>query len=219
MPRVARFHKLAPALAAAPVLTLGGVLAGINLERALVAKDRIFDVDDAPASQWGLVLGARVFDWGPSTILRTRLDVAVSAYQAGKVQRFLVSGDGLARSLYETRAMREYMELRGVPSSAIVEDIGGMDTYDSCLRAKLTFGITSMAVISQPFHIRRALVIARRMGIEAIGIRDVEFLRARPKLYARMLVREQPANLKMLWDLTRRRRPLIGFGLEPDRIL
>ena len=118
-----------------------------------------------------LVLGARVYEDGrPSRFLRERVEVGVALYQAGAVDRIIVSGDGDDSSGFgETAVMRRVAEAMGVPSDAIVEDPLGLDTYSSCVRAQREFGADSVIVATQEFHVPRAVWVCDRIGLEAQG--------------------------------------------------
>lgn len=186
------------------------VLAGVAFSASRVAeaaRGRVYDVANVPAREVGMVLGARAYPTRPSTILAARLDVALQLYHTGKIRTVLVTGDGLARSHHETAVMRDYLLERGVPPDRVVEDPGGFDTYDSCVRAREVHGVREMIVISQAFHVPRAIMISRARGIDAIGVADQAIRHRSPVTYRKGQLRELLANLKMEWDLLSRRRP------------
>jgi vancomycin permeability regulator SanA len=117
-----------------------------------------------------LVLGAGVRDDGaPSDVLRDRLDESLALYRSGRVSRILVSGDHRRTSYDEPNAMRRYLEAQGVPSEAIFMDHAGFDTYSSVWRAKHVFGAERVIIVTQRFHISRAVFVARSLGMEAEG--------------------------------------------------
>ena len=117
-----------------------------------------------------LVLGAGVREDGsPTDVLRDRLDEALALYRAGRVRRLLVSGDHRRDSYDEPNAMRRYLEESGVPSSDIFMDHAGVDTYSSVWRAKHVFGAQRIVVVTQRFHLSRAVWCARALGMEAEG--------------------------------------------------
>lgn len=152
-----------------------------------------------------LVLGAGVKDDGsPSDVLRDRLDVALSLYRHGRVERILVSGDHRAESYDEPNAMRRYLEAHGVPREAIFMDHAGFDTYSSVWRAKHVFGAERVIVVTQDFHLPRALFVARSLGMAAEGAS------ADRRLYrgiAWLHVRETISRTKAFLDVTVARRP------------
>jgi SanA protein len=117
-----------------------------------------------------LVLGAGVAEDGtPSWVLEDRLSEALRLYQSGRVKTILVSGDHRARSYDEPNAMRLWLEARGVPPSVIFMDHAGVDTYSSVWRAKHVFGAARLVVVTQRFHLPRALWMARSIGMDAEG--------------------------------------------------
>lgn len=117
-----------------------------------------------------LVLGAGVRDDGtPSGVLQDRLDEALAVWRDGRVKRILVSGDHASPSYDEPNAMRAYLEAHGVPPSVIFMDHAGLDTYSSVWRARHVFGARSVIVVTQRFHLPRAVWVARSLGMEAEG--------------------------------------------------
>jgi len=128
------------------------------------------DVAHAPATPVALVLGAGVWGSKPTPFLAGRLDVAVQLYQQGKVKVVLVSGDNSRTDYDEPAVMRDYLAEHGVPVQKIVVDDAGFDTWDSCVRAKKIFGVERATVVSQTFHLPRAVALCRRAGIDAWGV-------------------------------------------------
>jgi SanA protein len=103
-------------------------------------------------------------------MLAERLDTAVELYRIGKVEKVLLSGDNSLRSHDETNAMRRYAVQRGIPPDALFGDSAGFSTYDSCFRAKELFGVSRAILVTQGFHLPRALFIANSLGIDADGV-------------------------------------------------
>ncbi len=117
-----------------------------------------------------LVLGAGLREDGtPSDVLRDRLDESLVLYRAGRVRRILVSGDHETPTYDEPNAMRAYLEANGVPRDAVFMDHAGLDTYSSMWRAKHVFGAQRIIVVTQRFHLARAVWCARALGMEAEG--------------------------------------------------
>jgi vancomycin permeability regulator SanA len=129
-----------------------------------------FSAEEVPETPVALVLGAGLIDGKPTPFLQGRLDVAVDLYQRGKVQVLLVSGDNSRTTYDEPSAMRTYLVSRGVPSRIVVADYAGLDTWDSCVRAQRIFGVTRLTVVTQQFHLPRAVALCRAAGIEAFGV-------------------------------------------------
>lgn len=186
-------------------LALPVVLAAIHV---LVASwDRVYDLDEVPAHSTAMVLGARVYPSGPSAFVAARLDLAVELYERGEVETVIVTGDGSPASHNQPRVMREYLVGHGVRDEDIVEDPGGLDTYDSCVRARDVYGADALTVLSQDYHVRRAVTICRTVGVDAVAVGDTTMRRRYPANWVASSVRELFANLKMEWDLFTERVP------------
>ena len=155
-----------------------------------------------------VVLGARVYpDGTPSDVLRDRLDEAVTLYRSGEVSRVLVTGDHGTTHYDEPDAMRSYLVEQGVPREKIFVDHAGFDTYSSMWRARNVFGATRVVVVTQGFHLPRAVWLARRMGMEAEGrASDHHVYRGMAWLELREIVSRTKATL----DVARHRRPRFG---------
>ncbi len=131
--------------------------------------------DDAarvPARDVALVLGASVFRSGrPSPVVEARLKAAQALLAAGKVQRILVSGDHQPEVYDEADAMKTWLVRAGVPAAKIAIDHAGLRTLDSVVRAEALFGARNLVVCTQAFHLPRAVFLARRAGIDAVGLK------------------------------------------------
>lgn len=106
----------------------------------------------------------------PSAVLAERIMMAVKLYQQGKVKKILLSGDGLSESHNEPAAMRELALKLGVPATALILDYAGNDTYNSCLNAKYIFNIEKAILVTQRFHLPRALFICNNLGVSSVGV-------------------------------------------------
>src|SRR5688572_3666537 len=151
------------------ILILGAVgLVGLFLPRIITtmyAADRIFQKESAPAEETAIVFGAGLRrDGRPSPILRDRVQTAASLYLNGKVKKLLMSGDGQMENYNEPEAMRQLALSLGVPDEAISLDFAGSRTYDTCYRAKAVFGINSALLVTQRFHLPRALFLCNALG-------------------------------------------------------
>jgi vancomycin permeability regulator SanA len=131
-------------------------------------------IDDAmaPASRSTLlVLGSLVYDDGsPGDYVRGRLDTALELYRAGGVDRIINSGNGSEEAGNEPAVMRRYLEERGVASRVITDDPAGLDTAASCRRAREVFGVDDVVIVTQGFHLRRAIALCRDQGVDARGV-------------------------------------------------
>jgi vancomycin permeability regulator SanA len=202
------------ALAWVPGTAAAGLagIAALGLGVRLLTRSRIVPIDRLPALPVAMVLGAEVYaDGRPSQFLRARLDLAAELYRQGRVQRILASGDGRSPFYDETAGMRDYLVQAGVPAEDLLLDPAGLDTYDSCLRARDEFGLDRLAVVSQRYHLPRALAICRALGIEAWGVGD-ESVRAHSRTWGHGDRREFAANLKLLWDVFSRRPSRVPTG-------
>lgn len=127
-------------------------------------------VTRVPPAEAAIVFGAGLTASGkPSPLLADRVHAAVQLYQAGVVKRLLLSGDGESAGHDEPGAMAKQARAEGVPATALVEDPAGVRTYDSCARAYKLFGVRSAVVVSQSYHLPRAVYTCRALGIEANG--------------------------------------------------
>lgn len=119
----------------------------------------------------GIVFGAGLDKKAenPSIILRDRLDTAVILYNSGKVQKLIVSGDNRFVNYDEPTVMYEYLVKEGVSEFDIERDFAGRNTYDTCFRAKEIFGVSEAVLISQEFHLPRALFTCQNLGIQVQG--------------------------------------------------
>lgn len=187
------------------------VLLGAYVLIARATDALIFDdLDALPERQVAVVLGTtpRLRDGRPNAYFDYRMDAAASLWRAGKVQRLILSGDNLDRRYDEPRYMRDALLERGVDDAAMTLDRGGVRTFDSIIRARITYEALDPVIVSQEFHNRRALYIARHYGIDAIGFnaRDVG-----PNAGLRTKLRESFARVKTLLDLW-------VLGTRPSRL-
>jgi len=147
------------------------VVGGTSCYVRLRYAERIFLAGEVPKAPVAIVFGAGLASKGkPSPMLAERLETAMKLYRSGKVERILLSGANLTKSHDETRAMGRYALAKGVPREIILRDDAGFSTYDSCYRAKAVFGITRATLVTQRFHLPRALFIANSLGLDAVGV-------------------------------------------------
>lgn len=156
-----------------------------------------------------LVLGAGLDGHGhPSPFLAARLDLVVKLYEAGKTDEIIVSGS-TGPYYSEPKAMAQYLEERGIPKDIIVFDNYGMDTYQSMVRARDIFHLTHFTVVSQAYHVPRALAIADHLGLKTVGFGD-RTVEANSSTWRYGVIREMGANWKMVWDFITNRPALPG---------
>ncbi len=174
---------------------------------------RLADVDVA------LVLGAAPIgpEGGPNRYFEHRLDAAAALWRAKKVKYLLVSGDTSGPDYDEPTTMRAGLLKRGVPAEVIYRDLAGVRTRDSVLRAQSIFGQNRLIIVSQRFHLARALFLAREAGLDACGFeaKDVD----NPYSIFTTL-RRYPSALRAYWDVwldtpPRHGGPAIAIGVDP----
>jgi SanA protein len=176
-------------LGALSLLALPFVLLGATNARVLGAsRGRIYrDADTVPARPVALVLGTSPRVNGrPNLFFERRMAAAAQLYQSGKVRKLLLSGDNGSRRYNEPTYMREALAKRGVPEEDVVLDYAGFRTLDSVVRAKEVFGVGRCTIVTDDFHLPRALYIAKVKGLDAIGFETVPLPRsAAPRTYWR----------------------------------
>jgi vancomycin permeability regulator SanA len=182
---------LAPVLVAAPLAWF-----------AATTGSRRTTVERAQPRPVALVLGAGLrADGRPTLLLARRLDIAAALYHRGTVDAVLVSGAD-----DEPGAMHAYLLSAGVPDAKIVRDAAGFRTWDSCVRARHVFGVRSAIVVTQAFHLPRAIVLCGAAGIDVTGVGDAS-LPARRRATVYGWLREVPAAVKALGDALLRPAP------------
>ncbi|MEP7338349.1 MAG: ElyC/SanA/YdcF family protein [Acidobacteriota bacterium] len=164
----------------------------------------ITNINELDTNGWGrprvaIVFGASVYGNGDlSPVLEDRVDTAIELYRARKVDRILVSGDNRHPSYNEPKAMQEYLVTHAVAAKDVVVDYAGRSTYETCLRAKEIFGLQRAVLVSQRYHLPRALYIANQLGLDAVGMAGD--LRTKSKVDYQS-VREWAAEVKAYLNL------------------
>ncbi|MBV8931647.1 MAG: YdcF family protein [Kutzneria sp.] len=184
-------------------MLVAGTLASLACVPALwthtASQPYVRNVDDVPNTPVAIVFGAAVHGDTPTPFLAGRLDVATDLYRHGKIRAVLVSGDNGSTDYDEPSAMRHYLVEHGVPDHAVVADYAGFDTWDTCVRAKRIFGVDRAAVVTQGFHLPRAVALCRAAGIDAYGVgHDSSRISASTTRYGEF--REFFADGKAMWD-------------------
>ncbi|MCG2800739.1 MAG: YdcF family protein [Cellulomonas sp.] len=191
------------ALAAVLAATVGPMIWVQAIGQREVAPNRQA-VRRAPVA---IVFGAGLKPGGaPSVYLARRLEAARSLYAAGEVGVILVSGDNGTPAHDEPTAMRDWLVSHGVPDAAIVRDFAGFDTHDTCVRAHDVFGVDDAVLLTQDYHLRRALFSCEAAGVRATGL-GVSSSSVSPMQAFVWRLRELPASWKAWWDATTGRTP------------
>jgi len=193
----------------APIIILGLLISTIYLMNSHIneqSADYIFsDINKVPQAQTALILGARVFpDERMSSMLEDRSLTAFELYYKGKVKKILISGDHGEKGYDEVNTVKNWLLKKGVLAEDIFLDHAGFDTYDSLFRAKHIFQVESLIIITQNFHLPRAVYLGRNLDINAYGFvadkhfyRNIEYNEFREKI----------ANIKGFFE--------IQFGSKP----
>ena len=202
-----RVGQLLVALAALVGVT---VLVGLGLEAALLVSvgDRVHHVDTVPARPVGIVFGAGL----GSSLLRDRVEAGAALVRAGKVRRLILSGDNRVRAHDEPRAMRRLALAAGVPDGALVLDYAGRHTFDTCARAREIFGVDGAILVTQRFHLPRALYLCGRLGLDVVGVPAGDSGR---EVGLRLYARELLAVAKAWFDVNVHRPPVVGGPAIP----
>ncbi len=155
------------------------------------------EVEDLPNYRIALVLGTSVklADGGENLYFSKRMEAAHSLYKTGKVSKILVSGDNGHISYNEPIYMKNALLELGVPDKDIILDYAGFRTFDSMVRAKEVFGLDSIIVVSQRFHLQRAIFIAESKGLNVVG-----YVAEDPPQTIRTKLREIPARVSAFLD-------------------
>lgn len=174
----------------------------------LYYTNQIRTTETVEPARVAIVFGAAVYSDGRlSSVLRDRMDTAVALYQAGKVEKLLVSGDNRVDQYNEPGAMMDYAIMRGVAPADIQPDYAGLRTYDTCYRARHIFEVEQAIVVTQAFHLPRAIFTCRQLGVDVMGT-EADLRPYRGSGWYEF--RETIATARALWDVLRR---------EPAQIL
>ena len=181
-------------------ILLCAVVAYANVTAIWASRGRLFDeVSAVPQTKVGLVFGTtdRV-NGNENPYFRYRIDAAVRVWKEGKLKTLIVSGDNRSRYYNEPEKMKQDLVERGIPANRIVCDYAGLRTFDSVVRAKEIFGVSSILFISQRFQNERAIYLAKANGMQACGFnaQDVE-----SHVGMKTKIREIGARVKMWLDV------------------
>ncbi len=181
---------------------------------AVTYRDRYREIEQVPPQPIAIVFGAGVWEDGsPTPMLADRVQAAIDLYKLGRVQKILMTGDNFRPDYDEVQAMSSYAEKQGVPVTDILRDRAGLNTYDSCYRAQSLFGIQQAILITQRYHLPRAVYTGRKMGIQAVGLGTPDWGIFRNDSMTYYTFREFIAVVKALWQVqvTRPQPTVIGL--------
>lgn len=183
----------------------------MRYERRMYGLDDIERLPDKPVA---VVFGAGYWPSGAlSAILKDRLDASIELYRAGRVEKLLFSGDNRFVDYNEPAKMLEYALEQGIPRDDIVLDYAGRRTYDTCYRARDIFQVRNVVLITQRYHLPRALSTCDALGLDAVGyVADRQPYPRRNLVW--YWVREAPALWRGWWDVyIARTTPVLGEPL------
>ena len=191
------------------IIVIIGLLLLINGYIFLVTNKRIVETKDIKDEDFDciLVLGAGIRKGKPSPMLEDRLLTAIKLYNDGIASKILVSGDHEYNDYDEVNVMKNYLKDNGIPSEDIFMDHAGLSTYDSIYRAKMIFKVSKFVIVTQKYHLHRAIYIAKNIDMKAYGVsatkrnyvgqnkRNVREFMARIKDFFKCLVSPEPTYL------------------------
>jgi SanA protein len=197
------------------VILLIGLIGSVDLMVKYDTQNEIYSSTELiPHNKAGLLLGTSKYliNGQPNLFYLYRIDAAVELFNAGKIDFILISGDNSSHYYNEPGTIRNDLIKRGIPANKIFLDYAGFRTLDSVVRAKQIFGQDMITIISQKFHVERALFIANRRNVQAVAYiaREVEI-----KDGLRTWLRERFARIKMVTDLLFHKEPkFLGEKVE-----
>jgi SanA protein len=183
---------------------LGGLaLLFIILPRLITggyAVNRMYQQPEAPPKRVAIIFGAGLRrDGTPTAMLRDRVLTGAELYFSGKVEKLLMSGDNRFADYNEPESMRQFALSMGVPDEAIVLDYAGRRTYDTCYRAKAIFRVENALLVTQGFHLPRALFLCNMLGVDTVGVEAIHcYWNGSPLVWD---AREQFATVAAFLDL------------------
>lgn len=171
-----------------------------RLVTGVYAAKRMYQQPEAPPRRVAIIFGAGLRrDGTPTAMLRDRVLTGAELYFSGKVEKLLMSGDNRFVGYNEPESMRQFALTVGVPDEAIVLDYAGRRTYDTCYRAKAIFGVESALLVSQGFHLPRALFLCNMLGLDTVAVEAIHcYWNGSPFVWD---VREQFATVAAFLDL------------------
>ncbi|MDR1851609.1 MAG: YdcF family protein [Propionibacteriaceae bacterium] len=172
---------------------------------------RIFSVDTVPNRDVAIVFGAGIWSDGtPQPYLKARLDIAKQLYDQGLTKVILVSGSDEATGYSEPNVMRNYLVENGVPENHVVVDYAGDDTYSTCVRARKIFSVRSAILVTQSYHLPRAIASCQLKGLDSVGVGDDSVAELNNSVWISNTVRDYLADYKLIYDFFANREPILG---------
>lgn len=170
--------------------------------RAATSSARYTNMENVPTERVAIVFGAGILpDNSPTPMLADRVQAAVDLYNQGRVSKLLMTGDNSRTDYNEVAVMQKYASDRGVPVQDITLDYAGFSTYESCYRAKEIFGVEQAILITQKFHLPRAVYTCNQLGVNAIGLGTPDWGVYAEEGMRKYTMREMLATVKALWEV------------------
>jgi SanA protein len=195
------------------ILALSLLVFGLpRLITSLHALPKISNTNFVSNEQVAIVFGAGLWrDGSPTPVLRDRIKTAADLYFERKVEKLLMSGSNQREDYNEPVAMRNYAIRLGVPAEDIVLDFAGRRTYDTCYRAREIFKLQRAILVTQEYHLPRALYICHALGISAVGV-PADRRSYHPGALTFWKLREIPATFVALWEVyVSQPTPILGI--------
>lgn len=180
---------------------------GVNAYIISYVSDYIIELDELENHNFDciMVLGAGLWDGEPSPMLRERLNFSLEAYDTGCSEKLLMSGDHGKENYDEVNTMKDYVIENGIDKDNVFLDHAGFSTYESMYRARDVFKVEKMLIITQKYHMYRAVYNARKLGIDAYGYKrevlkypftnDIREMLARTKDFFWCIAQPEPTYL------------------------
>ena len=188
-------------------LAIIGLVAIVSVNyyvKSSTKKNIYYSIKKFPKNDVGIIFGAGINGDQPSKYLKDRLDAGISLYKANRINKILLSGDNGSDEHDELTVMKNYCFNHGVDTTKIFIDYAGFDTYSTMYRAKHIFKIKKATLISQEYHLNRAIYIGQKLGIKSVGYsaNNGEYLG-----YKYVTFREYGSIFKSFFDVLRNREP------------
>ena len=192
-------------LAVIAIIALGiNLFVRLSTKKQIIKEDQYSNLSDVNCI---IILGAGIWGDKPSPMLEDRLQEGIKLYQNNVSDKIIMSGDHGKKEYDEVNIMKNYVVERGIPSENIFMDHAGFSTYESIYRAKEIFQAKKIVIVTQKYHLYRALYIANRLGIEAYGVgsdprqyvgatnREIREILARNKDFIKCIFKPKPTYL------------------------
>lgn len=191
------------------ILILAAAVAGINIYMINFSRQYIYkDISTMPGKYVAIIPGAAVYKNSVSHVVRDRVEGAINIFKKGKTQKYLVSGDHGTIEYDEVNKIKNFMtQIYNVDENLIFLDHAGFSTYETMYRARDVFCVENAVIVSQPFHLARAVYIGRKLGLDIIGYEAPELVSYRKELTGWWNLRECMARVKAFFEVLFKAKP------------